>query len=99
MGVTGLEPVTSSLSSNEPPPAGGAGKGLTSTPPAACTNACTSEAENANAGHLNADQPAQAESGGVKPDGQIDPLAVLAAAITTLSPTARARLAKMFQGE
>ena len=50
MGVTGLEPVTSSLSSKGLPVVGGTGQGLTATPSAVCTRVCTSEAENANAG-------------------------------------------------
>ncbi len=54
MGVAGLEPVTSSLSSKGLPSAHGTGKGLTRTPPAACTAACTSEGEKANAAALEA---------------------------------------------
>jgi hypothetical protein len=56
-------------------------QGVTPTLPAACTAACTSEAETTNAGNLGADQG--------------DPLAKLAAAMLTLSPADHERLAAM----
>jgi hypothetical protein len=49
MGDTGLEPVTPSLSSNGASIASENIAGLATTLSAACTNACTSEGENANA--------------------------------------------------
>jgi hypothetical protein len=86
-------------------------KELTSTPSPVCTRVCTSEAENANAGTIgvmpsdagialtetagtrNADQGNEGE--GID---QGDPLATLAAAIDSLSPTDRQRLAAMLTG-
>jgi hypothetical protein len=81
---TGIEPATSWLQTREPSVVSGASKGLTTTPSAACTAACTSEAKNDNAGTLAADQG--------------DPLAKLAAALLTLSPADRERLAAMLAG-
>ena len=75
---TGIEPATYWLQTQGHPDASEDSKGLTSTPPAACTSACTSEAETDNAGNLDA-----------------DPLTKLAAALLTLSPADRARLAAM----
>jgi hypothetical protein len=63
---------------------------LASTPAAACTAACTSKGQNANAGALDADQGGQSE--GTDP---ADPLAALASAIANLSPADRARLVGM----
>ncbi|MCX7424713.1 MAG: hypothetical protein NTW96_03650 [Planctomycetia bacterium] len=54
-------------------------------PPAACTCACTSKAENANDGTPDAYQG--------------DALAKLAAALAKLSPADRARLAAMLAGD
>ena len=53
------------------------GQEVTTTPPAACTTACTSEAQNAND----------------------DTLAALAAVLTGLDPTMRAKLAAMLVGQ
>ena len=75
-------------------------KALTPTPFPACTSACTSEPKNANADALEAaslDAPPQAADA-----DQGDTLAKLAAALLTLSPTERAKLAAMLtrqQGE
>jgi len=65
-----------------------ADKALASTDSAACTAACTSDAENANADPTDADQGQQAEV-------VADPLTKLAAALLTLSPADRERLAGM----
>jgi hypothetical protein len=64
---------------------------LASTPSTACTNACTSEPENANA--PAADQKNEGE--GID---QVDPLTALAAALLTLSPADWAKLAAMLTG-
>jgi hypothetical protein len=76
----------------------------TPTPSAACTAACTSKAENANAGPTNADQgdgegidQSGADRGSSTAD-QGNPLAVLAAAVANLSPADRDRLAAMLTG-
>jgi hypothetical protein len=102
---TGLEPATSSLGSYNAPAASGSSKELTATPSDACTTACTSEAENANAGTLDADQGDEGEgidqggtAGGSSTADQGDPLAVLAAAVANLSPADRERLAAMLTG-
>ena len=89
VGDTGLEPVTPSLSSNSRHNASEANKGLASTPAAACTSACTSDAETGRAGGLNAKAYADQE----------DPLTKLAAALLTLSPADRQRLAAMLAGQ
>jgi hypothetical protein len=80
---------------------------VASTPSDACTAACTSEAENANAGTaetaslgtppdaagpLDTDQGSKGEGAADKP---ADPLAGLAAAIANLTPADRARLGAM----
>ena len=67
-------------------------QGLAPTLPAACTAACTSEPENDNAG--------TADGGRDKGEGtdQGDPLAKLAAALLTLTPADRERLAAMLTG-
>jgi hypothetical protein len=80
---------------------------VTSTVSAACTAACTSEGENANAGaagaaslgappdaagNLDTDQGDEGEATADKP---ADPLAALAATLLTLSPADRARLATL----
>jgi len=77
-------------------------KGLTPTLPAACTSACTSGGENANAGTLDAGHQGEGEgpdqggtARGSSAADQGDPLAVLAAAVANLSPADRARLAAM----
>jgi hypothetical protein len=93
VGVTGLEPVTSSLSSNELPSAGETGNGFTATPSPVCTRVCTREAENANAGSHGTDQGSVGEG-----TDQRDPLAKLAAAIAGLSASERERLAGMLAG-
>ncbi len=79
------------------------------TPPAACTAACTSEAENANAGTPDAASlgtPPQAAGTlgtdqGREGEGtdQGDPLAGLAAAIANLTPADRAKVAGMLAGQ
>ena len=84
MEPTGIEPATSWLQTRESTVASVDSKALTPTPSAACTSACTSEAENANADALDADQG--------------DTLATLAAALLTLSPADRERLAAMLTG-
>jgi hypothetical protein len=63
--------------------------GLTETPSGACTAACTSEPENANAGtpETHQDDKGEGTAG--------DPLVALAAAIAGLSPGDRERLAAM----
>jgi len=61
---------------------------VTPTLPAACTAACTSEPENAYAGH-------QEEGEGID---QGDSLAAVAAALVNLSPADRERLAAMLAG-
>jgi hypothetical protein len=81
---TGIEPATSWLQTREPSVVSGTSKGLTTTPSAACTSACTSNPENDNADTPDA--------------GQSDPLAKLAAALLTLSPADRERLAEMLRG-
>ena len=63
---------------------------VTATPPDACTAACTSKAENANADTLTAGQ--QPEGNGTD---QGDPLATIAATIADLSPADQAKLAAM----
>ena len=89
----GLEPPASRSTICDPPAVSEAGKGLTPTLSAACTAACTSEAEIANADTLNANQDSEGE--GID---QGDPLAILAAALLSLSPTDRERLAAMLTG-
>jgi hypothetical protein len=61
---------------------------LTPTPSLVCTSVCTSEPENDHADALDAGTPAD----------QDDPLAKLAAALLTLSPADRQRLAAMLVG-
>jgi hypothetical protein len=69
-------------------------KALTPTPSAACTNACTSEMERANADAL--DVPEQKKSTGAEtPTAPADRLALLAAELAKLSPADRERLAAM----
>jgi hypothetical protein len=79
------------------------------TPPAACTNACTSEAENANADTFNPAShgtPLQDASvpdtdkreGMEKLSGLSDVLARFVVTLLTLSPSDRARLARMLLG-
>jgi hypothetical protein len=92
----GLEPSTPSLQSYNATDASLDNKALTSTPSAACTAACTSEDENANAGAFSIDQ--NSETDGINQD-QGDPLAKLVAAIAILSPADRIRLAKLLIGE
>ena len=73
-------------------------KQLTSTLSGACTNACTSEAENDNAGTSDAaDRGSQAKRGEELDQG--DTLDTLAAALLTLSPTDRERLTAMLKGD
>ena len=89
---TGLEPATSSLGSNRLTVASENPQGLTPTLPAACTAASTSEPENDNAG--------TADGGRDEGEGtdQGDRLDKLAAALLTLSPAERERLAAMLTG-
>ena len=54
MGATGHEPVTPSVSSKGTPDASGTAEELTAAAPSACTTACTSTAETANAGTVEA---------------------------------------------
>src|SRR6516162_10021737 len=54
MGATGLEPVTPSVSSKGMPDTSETRKGLAKRTSDACTNACTSEAEKANVGTVEA---------------------------------------------
>jgi hypothetical protein len=73
---------------------------LASTPSAACTAACTSEAETDNAGttdagHQGRGEGADQDQGGA-PSGS---LAKLAAALLTLSPADRERLAALLAKE
>ncbi len=65
---------------------------LTPTPSAACTAACTREAENANAGTPAAGHQGEGEGAAA------DPLATLAAALLTLSPADLAKLTAMLTG-
>ena len=104
MGVTGLEPVTSSLSSGGHHVVTDDSKGLASTTSAACTSACTSISQNANAGNPeaaslgtapHAADPDQADRSEELAEAQADPLAALAAALATLTPADRARLLAM----
>jgi hypothetical protein len=80
----GFESSTFGLGSNRPHYASIDSKTLTPTLPAACTAACTSEAETTNAGNLDADQG--------------DPLVKLAAELAKLSLADRERLAAMPTG-
>jgi hypothetical protein len=112
VGGRGLEPPTPSLSSYGTHNASETGKGLTPTPSAACTAACTSEPENANAGTLDADQHDQptgdqdqgegTDQGGTARGSsaadQGDALTKLAAALLDLTPADRERLAAMLAG-
>ncbi len=70
---------------------------VTPTPSAACTAACTSEPENANAGTLDADQGNEGEGTAGKPAAAS--LESLAAALLTLSSADRAKLAAMLTGD
>ncbi len=54
---TGIEPATSWMQTSESPAASEGSKALTPTPSAACTAACTSEPENANASAPEATSP------------------------------------------
>jgi hypothetical protein len=90
--VTGIEPATCTLRTQGHPDASDSSKGLTPTPSAACTAACTSEPENANAGIPDADQGERSEGTDPTP---ADPLANLAAALLNLSEADRERLAGM----
>jgi hypothetical protein len=83
------------MQTSEHPDASDSSKALTPTPPAACTNACTSEGENANYNLLDSRAGEATEDGNKGPS---DLLAVIAAALCALSPADRARLAKMLQG-
>ena len=72
-------------------------KGLTPTTSAACTRACTSEAENTNAGTPNEGQTDKGE--GTAGKAAAGSLESLAAALLTLSPADRAKLAAMLAGD
>ena len=98
METNGFELSTPGLQSGSPTVVSVDTKALTPTPSAACTAACTSEAENANAD--DADQGDEGEgidqggtARGSSTADQADPLAKLAAALLTLSPADRERLA------
>ena len=88
-----LELSTSALRMCEHSDASEAIEALTSTPPAACTAACTSDPKNVNAGTIDADQDGEDEVA-VDDDG----LAVLVALVGGLSPTERTRLLKIIAG-
>jgi hypothetical protein len=94
--TSGIEPPTPSLQSDRNLVVSDSDKALTSTPSAACTAACTSEAANANAGTL--DTADQGAGEGTAAIDQGDPLAVLAAELAKLSPADRERLAAMLTG-
>jgi hypothetical protein len=103
--VTGIEPATCTLRTQGHPDASDASKGLASTLSVACTAACTSEAQNANAGTLDAYQGRQSEGAdqgeGTNAGplaGPADPVASLAAVLLNLSPADRERLAAMLTG-
>ncbi|MFZ1934856.1 MAG: hypothetical protein WCB27_01865 [Thermoguttaceae bacterium] len=77
-------------------------KTLTPTPSPVCTRVCTSEPENANADAHNTTSlgtspqaPDASQGNGSEGIDQGDPLAKLAAALLTLSPADRAKLATM----
>ena len=57
----GVEPSTFALRTRQAPVASEVGKALTATPSPACTAACTSEAENANANPLDGDRATAAD--------------------------------------
>ncbi|MHC4402420.1 MAG: hypothetical protein ACYTG0_22370 [Planctomycetota bacterium] len=97
METSGLEPPTPGLQSGGPPNVSDDTKALTETATDACTAACTSEPENARAGTPDADRSAGDRQQGEGSD-QADPLAKLAAALLTLSPADRERLAAMLKG-
>jgi hypothetical protein len=80
----------------EHPDASENSKALTSTPSAVCTRVCTSEAKNANADATGTGERDQGE--GTAAVDQGDPLAKLAAAVLSLSPADRERLATMLTG-
>jgi len=86
VGASGLEPPTPSLSSNRTNDASVSGKALTPPSSPVCTSVCTTEGENANAGKRG------------EATDQTDSLARLAAALLTLSPADRERLAAMLIG-
>ena len=75
-------------------------KGLTTTPPGACTAACTSNPENNNAGTPDA-EPAghQGQGEGTTAKPVAASLASLAAAVLALDATDRERLAAMLKGD
>jgi hypothetical protein len=90
VGGRGLEPPTPSLSSNGTHNATGNSKPLTPTHSAACTAACTSEGETANADAFDTDQGAEGER-----IDQGDPLAKIAAELAKLSTADQDRLVMM----
>jgi hypothetical protein len=92
--TSGIEPPTPGLQSARNRVLAGTSKGLTPTPSAACTRACTNKPETANAGTADAEQGNEAER--IDP---ADPLAVIAAVLAGLSPADRGRLAKMLSGK
>jgi len=106
-----VELPTSALRTSEHPDASEGNKELASTPPAACTAACTSEGKNVNAdapqGGSPAALPQAAEPLNAKPGSEgegtaseaPDPLAALAAAIANLSAADRERLVAMLGGQ
>ncbi len=110
--TSGLEPPTPSLQSNRNLVVGNSSKALTSTPSAACTCACTSEAQNANTFRpqarvaesslpaANQSDQAAASVNQVEYEGvnQGDLLASLAAVIAQLSSADRQRIAAMLMG-
>ncbi|MGO8691866.1 MAG: hypothetical protein ACLQLG_19765 [Thermoguttaceae bacterium] len=76
---------------------------LTATTSPVCTRVCTSNLENANADALDADQGSigerlDADQGTEDEAADADPLAKLAAAVLSLSPADRERLAAMLTG-
>ena len=88
--------MTPSLSSKGTCNASDSSKALTPTPSAAWTAAWTSKPENANADAPDAHQGDKGEGTAAGPAA--DPLESLAAALLTLSPADRERLAAMLTG-
>lgn len=85
---TGFEPATSSLGSNNVTVTSGDSEEVTSTPSDACTCACTSKAENANAAPSTPGEDRDAASC----QKQADPLTTIAKAIAGLSTADREQL-------
>jgi hypothetical protein len=105
---TGIEPATSWMQTSTASVTSEDTKALAPSDPAACTAACTSEPKNANADALEDDSPGAAPQAAGEPNvngsdagetvDEGNALATLAAALLSLTPTDRARLAKMLLG-